>query len=92
MQLLKIYFANNLHREKIKLNISTILPRLTGKEKNRCWGRCFHALILQLYPDGGFEQIKAAVLFAPQTDDALTLAGSAAHGGSRHEAKNVSTK
>ena len=33
---------------------------------------------------GGFEQIKAAVLFAPQPDDALTLAGSAAHGGSRH--------
>ena len=40
---------------------------------------------------GGFEQIKAAVLFAPQTDDALMLAGSAAHGGSRHEAKSVST-
>ena len=43
-------------------------------------------------PYGGFEKIKAAVLFAPQTDDALTLAGSAAHGGSRHEAKSVSTK
>jgi len=40
---------------------------------------------------GGFEQIKAAVLFAPQTDDALTLARSAAYGGSRHEAKSVST-
>lgn len=40
---------------------------------------------------GGFEQIKAAVLFAPQTDDALTLAGSAAHGGSRREAQRVST-
>src|SRR5699024_9776574 len=28
----------------------------------------------------------------PHTDDALTLAGSAAHGGSRHEAKSVSTE
>ena len=35
---------------------------------------------------------KAAVLFALIQNDALTLAGSAAHGGSRHEAKSVSTK
>lgn len=41
---------------------------------------------------GGFEQIKAAVLYALIQSDALTLAGSAAHGGSRHEAKSVSTK
>ena len=40
---------------------------------------------------GGFEQIKAAVLYALIRSDALTLAGSAAHGGSRHEAKSVST-
>ena len=46
---------------------------------------------LRLIHYGGFEQIKAAVLFAPQPDDALTLAGSAAHGGSCHEAKSVST-
>ena len=62
-----------------------------GERKKPLRGRCFHALILQLYPDGGFEQIKAAVLFAPQTDDALTLARSAAYGGSRHEEKGVST-
>jgi len=36
-------------------------------------GRCFHALILQLYPDGGFEYIKAAVLLCPHKDDALAL-------------------
>ena len=40
---------------------------------------------------GGFEQIKAAVLYTLIQSDALTLAGSAAHGGSRHEAKSVST-
>ena len=39
----------------------------------------------------GFEQIKAAVLYALIRSDALTLARSAAHGGSRHEAKSVST-
>ena len=43
-------------------------------------------------PFGGFEQIKAAVLYTLIQSDALTLAGSAAHGGSRHEAKSVSTK
>ena len=43
-------------------------------------------------PYGGFEQIKAAVLYALIRNDALTLAGSAAHGGSRHEAKSVSTR
>ena len=47
---------------------------------------------LRLIHYGGFDKIKAAVLYAPQTDDALMLAGSAAHGGSRHEAKSVSTK
>ena len=36
--------------------------------------------------------VKAAVLYALIQNDALTLAGSAAHGGSRHEAKSVSTK
>ncbi|GJN64867.1 hypothetical protein [Faecalibacterium gallinarum] len=41
---------------------------------------------------GGFDKIKAAVLYALIRNDALTLAGSAAHGGSRHEAKSVSTK
>ena len=40
---------------------------------------------------GGFEQIKAAVLYALIWNDALTLARSAAYGGSRHEAKSVST-
>ena len=40
---------------------------------------------------GGFDKIKAAVLYALIRNDALTLAGSAAHGGSRHEAKSVST-
>jgi len=45
------------------------------------------------YPNGGFEtQFKAAVLYALIRNDALTLAGSAAYGGSRHEAKSVSTK
>ena len=42
-------------------------------------------------PFGGFEQIKAAVLYTLIQSDALTLAGSAAHGGSRHETKSVST-
>jgi len=63
----------------------------SGERKKPLWGRCFHALVLQLYPDGGFEHIKAAVLYALIRNDALTLAGSAAHGGSRHEAKSVST-
>ena len=44
-----------------------------------------------IYRCGGFEQIKAAVLYALIRNDALTLAGSAAHGGARHEAKSVST-
>jgi len=41
---------------------------------------------------GGFEKIKAAVFFVPQRNDTLTLARSAALGGSRHESKSVSTK
>ena len=35
-----------------------------GERKKPLRGRCFHALILQLYPDGGFEYIKAAVPYA----------------------------
>ena len=42
-------------------------------------------------PYGGFDKFKAAVLYALIRNDALTLAGSAAHGGSCHEAKSVST-
>ncbi|MFR3251602.1 MAG: hypothetical protein ACLTQL_11325 [Eisenbergiella sp.] len=42
---------------------------------------------------GGFEKIKAAVLLSSSKgDDALTLARSAALGGSRHESESVSTK
>ena len=35
-----------------------------GERKKPLRGRCFHALILQLYPDGGFEQIRAAALLS----------------------------
>ena len=42
---------------------------------------------------GGFEQIKAAVLLSStQNDDALTLAKSAAYGGSRHVQHSISTQ
>ena len=69
------------------------LPPIDGERKKPLRGRCFRALISQFYPDGGFEtHFKAAVLYALIQNDALTLAGSAAHGGSRHEAKSVSTK
>ena len=46
---------------------------------------------LRLIHYGGFDKIKAAVLYALIRNDALTLARSAAYGGSRHEAKSVST-
>ena len=49
-------------------------------------------LSTHIYRCGVFEQIKAAVLYALIRSDALTLVGSAAHGGSRYEAKSVSTK
>ena len=34
---------------------------------------------------------QSVISICPHTDDALTLARLAAHGGSRHEAKSVST-
>ncbi len=60
-----------------------------GKRKKAVVRQTLSTLI---YCCGGFEQIKAAVLYALIQSDALTLAGLAAHGGSRHEAKSVSTK
>jgi hypothetical protein len=66
------------------LNIKYLLSAgRRQKKKSRRSADNRHAIIIYC---GGFEQIKAAVLFAPQTDDALTLAGSTAHRGSRHEA------
>ncbi len=41
---------------------------------------------------GGFEQIKAAFLYTLIRNAVLTLAGSAAYGGSRHEANSVFSK
>ena len=68
------------------------LPPIDGERKKPLPGRLI--LCAQYsYPCGGFEtHFKAAVLYALIQSDALTLTGSAAHGGSRHEAKSVSTK
>ena len=60
-----------------------------GKRKKAVVRQTLSTLI---YCCGGFEQIKAAVLYALIQSDALTLAGLASHGGIRHEAKSVSTK
>ena len=59
-----------------------------GKKKNAGVRKTVPMLIDR---GGGLEQIRAAVLYALRRNDALTLAGSAAHGGGRHEAKSVST-
>ena len=42
-------------------------------------------------PIGGFEKSRPPFFYALIRNDALTLARSAAYGGSRHEAKSVST-
>ena len=65
-----------------------MICRTTAKEKSRRTAALFPCLITY----GGFEHIKAAVLYALIRSDALTLTGSAAYGGSRHETQSVSTK
>ena len=66
------------------------LPRPTGKEKNVAGQVAF---VRSIYIPAAVLKYNSRPPFsAPHTDDALTLAGSAAHGGSRHEAKSVSTE
>ncbi len=56
-----------------------------GKRKKAVMQQSFP---LRLIHYGGFDKIKAAILYAL----ILALERSAAHGGSRHEAKSVSTE
>ena len=92
MQLLKICFVNNLHREKIKLNILNYPAPPDGERKKPLLGQAVSCAHFAFIPIGGFEKSRPPFFYALIRNDALTLARSAAYGGSRHEAKSVSTK
>ena len=65
MQLLKICFVNNLHREKIKLNISSYPAPLNGERKKPLRGRWLCAPIMDFQGTAAvLSNIKAAVPYA----------------------------
>ena len=61
---MKICFVNNLHREKIKLNILNYPAPSDGERKKPLLGQAVSCAHFAFIPIGGFEYIKAAVPYA----------------------------